>query len=915
MVVGAEPRQLLGRQREQAVLERLLETAREGHGGVLVVHGDPGVGKTALLEYARETAKDFRVVRTSGVEGETELDYAALQQLCSPLLELMEHLPDPQRDALGVALGLNPGRPPSPFLVGLAVLGLLSEAAEQRPLLCMVDDAQWLDDASGAALAFVARRLLAERIALTFATRSVGSRLLRFPQLRVDPLGRRDARALLESILPARLDESVVARIVAETRGNPLALLELPRGLTPAQLAGGFGLPAARPLSAGIEESFRRRLARLPPDARRLLLLAAAEPVGDVALLWRAAHQLGIPETTTGAVESEGLLTLDGQVAFRHPLVRSAMYGAAELNERRVVHRALADATDPEIDPDRRAWHRAQAASVPDEEVAAELEQSAARAQARGGFAAAAAFLERSVELTVDPAVRAARALRAADTKRLTGALDSALELAAVADRGPLDDLQRAQLDVLLGRIAFAANRGNDASPLMLKAASRLEHVDLTLAHETYLDALIAALFAGRLGGDANVQVVAGAARAAPRTDAAVPASELLLDGLALLITEGWTSGTAVLKQAIKAFQADGVGADERLRWSWVAGGAAGVIWDYENWDVLTAREERLARDAGALTVLPITLSIRAGLRALAGDVAEAAFLVDQVQVVTDASDNRRFPNAALLVAALRGEEHEARQLAEAITKDSSARGEGLALAVISWATAVLCNALGRYEDAFRAATDALEDPNDLWYSGWAIVELIEAASRTGTPEQAQPALEQLVERTDASGTDWALATQARCRALLSGIDEAETLYQEAIERLSPTRLRLDLARARLLYGEWLRRQSRRVDARNELRAAYDMFTDFGMNAFAERARIELQATGEHARKRSVDTLGQLTPQEEQIARLTAEGHTNREIATQLFISPSTVEYHLRKSFRKLGVKSRTQLANRMSLG
>jgi DNA-binding CsgD family transcriptional regulator len=915
MVVRAEPRQLLGRQREQAVLERLLETAQEGHGGVLVVHGDPGVGKTALLEYAQETAKDFRVVRTSGVEGETELDYAALQQLCSPLVELIEHLPDPQRDALGVALGLNPGRPPSPFLVGLAVLGLLSEAAEQRPLLCMVDDAQWLDDASGAALAFVARRLLAERVALTFATRSVGSRLLRFPQLRVDPLGRRDARALLESVLPARLDESVLARIVSETGGNPLALLELPRGLTPAQLAGGFDLPTALPLSAGIEESFRRRLARLPRDARRLLLLAAAEPVGDPALLWRAAHQLGIPETTTGTVESEGLLTLDGEVAFRHPLVRSAVYGAAEPNERRVVHRALADATDPQIDPDRRAWHRAQAASVPDEDVAAELEQSAARAQARGGFAAAAAFLERSVALTVEPAHRAARALRAADTKRLTGALDSALGLAAVADRGPLDDLQRAQLDVLLGRIAFAGNRGNDAPPLMLKAASRLEHVDLRLAHETYLDALIAALFAGRLAGDANVQVVAGAARAAPISDGAVPASELLLDGLALLITDGWAAGTPVLKHAVKAFEADDVGADERLRWSWVAGGAAGVIWDYENWDLLTAREERLARDAGALTVLPITLSIRAGVRALAGDLAEASFLVDQVRVVTDASDNQRFPNAALLVAAFRGEEHEARQLAEAITKDSSARGEGLALAVTSWATAVLCNGLGRYEDAFRAATDALEDPNDLWYSGWAMVELIEAASRTGKPEHARPALAQLVERTDASGTDWALATQARCRALLAGVDEAEALYREAVERLLPAPTRVDLARARLLYGEWLRRQSRRVDARNELRTAYEMFTDFGMNAFAERARIELQATGEHARKRSVDTLGQLTPQEEQIGRLAAEGHTNREIATQLFISPSTVEYHLRKLFRKAGVKSRTQLANRMSQG
>jgi tetratricopeptide (TPR) repeat protein len=533
------------------------------------------------------------------------------------------------------------------------------------------------------------------------------------------------------------------------------------------------------------------------------------------------------------AVESEGLLTLDSVVAFRHPLARSAVYGSAEPNERREVHRALANATDLRTDPDRRAWHRAQAASGPDEEVATELERSATRAQARGGFAAAAAFMERSVALTTDPVRRADRALRAAETKRVAGALDSALVLAAVAERGPLDELQRAQLDVLLGRIAFAGNRGNDASPLMLKAASRLEHVDLKLSRETYLDAMTAALFAGRLAVDANAQVVARAARAAPRPDAPVRASELLLDGLVLLITDGYKSGTSVLKQAMSAFRADHVGVDERLRWSWLAGGAAGLIWDYENWDVLTAREEKLARDLGALTVLPITLSTRAGLYLFTGEVAEAEFLVDQVTIVTDASDNQRLPNAALVVAAFRGEEHEARQLIEATTKDSSARGEGLALAVTLWATAVLSNALGQYEDAFRAAMEALEDPNDLWYSGWATVELIEAASRTGNTVQAMPALEHLAEATDASGTEWALAVQARCRALLSDTAEAEALYREAIDRLLPTRMRLDLARTRLLYGEWLRRQRRRRDARDQLRGAHGLFSEFGMSGFA----------------------------------------------------------------------------------
>ena len=410
---------LVGRQRERAVLDRLLGTARDGHGAVLVVYGDPGVGKTALLEYAVEAGQDFRVVRTAGVEGEMELDYAALQQLCSPILEFIERLPDPQRDAIGVAFGLSAGKAPSPFLVGLAVLGLFSEAAERQPLLCVVDDAQWLDGASAGALAFVTRRLLAERVALAFATRDVGSGWARFPQLRVDPLGRRDARALLESVLAARLDESVLERIIAETGGNPLALLELPRGLTPAQLAGGFGLPAALPLSTGIEQSFARRLARLPHDTRRLLLLAAAEPVGDLALLWRAAQQVGIPETAARAVEAEGLVTLDGAVMFRHPLVRSAVYGAAEPNERREAHRALADATDPQLDPDRRAWHRAQAASAPDEELAGELERCAGRAQARGGLAAAAAFLEGAVTLTGEPSRRGAtRPRRSADEIR-----------------------------------------------------------------------------------------------------------------------------------------------------------------------------------------------------------------------------------------------------------------------------------------------------------------------------------------------------------------------------------------------------------------------------------------------------------------------------------------------------------------
>ena len=609
-----------------------------------------------------------------------------------PILELAEHLPGRHEEALGVAFGMRSGRAPSALLVGLATLGLVSEAAAQQPLICFVDDAHWLDDASAAALAFVARRLLAEPVALIFAMREVSNDLRRFSSLPVGPLRSRDALVLLESALPARLDHLVLARMVAEAGGNPLALVELPRGLTHVQLAGGFGPPGPMPLSARLEASFQRRLKALPRDAQRLLLLAAAEPLGDLALLWHAARLLGISDEAARTVDSEGLLTVDGPVAFRHPLVRSAVYGSAGPSERREVHRALAEATDPSVDPERRAWHRSQATLLPDEAVATDLERSALGAQARGGFAAAAAFLERSVALSVVPGRRADRALRAAESKRVAGALSSALGLAAIAERGPLDDVQRAQLDVIRGRVAFAGSRGNDAAPLMLKAASRLEHVDLGLARETYLDALTAALFAGRLAVEASAQVVATAALTAPRLDEPARASELLLEGLALLITGSYKSGTAALKQAMIAFRSEAA-AEELLRWGWVAGSSAGVMWDHDSWDALSARQEQLARDLGALTVLPFTLSIRAGMCLYAGKCAEATFLVDQAQDVTAASENLRFRNASLLLAVFRGDEPGARTLIDAITKDSTKRGEGAAFATASWAKAFLCNA------------------------------------------------------------------------------------------------------------------------------------------------------------------------------------------------------------------------------
>ncbi|HEY0343914.1 MAG TPA: AAA family ATPase [Solirubrobacteraceae bacterium] len=905
--------QLLGRQREREGLDRLLGAARDRDGGVLVVYGDAGVGKTALLEYAIEAGADFRVARTDGVEGEMELAFAALQQLCSPSLDLIEHLPDPQREAMEVAFGLSAGRPPNPFLVGLAVLNLLSEAAEEQPLLCAVDDAQWLDRASARVLAFVARRLLAEKIAIVFAARQPIDALAGFAELRVEPLGHRDARALLDSILPARLDERVLERIVVETHGNPLALLELPRGLTPAQLAGGFGLPGLLPLADRIEQSFTRRLARLPRDTRRLLLVAAADPTGDGALEWRAAQRLGLTESAASSgAETEGLLAFDGVVVFRHPLVRSAVYRAAGPEERSEVHRALAEATDPDSDPDRRAWHRAQAASTPDEDVAAELERSAARAEARGGLAAAAAFLERSSVLTLDPGRRASRALAAADAKQQVGALDDALALVARAEAGPLDEVQRARVDVLRARISLAADHGREAARLLLSAAKRLEPLDAAAARGIYLDALTAAFFAGRLGGEVDMRRVAAAARVAPRPESPAHAADLLLDGLVVLITDGAAAGTPVLREAVIAFTNDEIGTEEGLRWLWLAGRAAGYIWDYENTDALTQRQVRLGRESGALTVLPVSLSIRASVELLAGNLAEASSLIAEANAITDATDGRNVPYAPLALAAFRGREVDASRLIRSASEDFLARGEGMGLTLAQWATALLHNGLARYDVALAAAEQAVEDQHELWFTPLLMVELIEAATRGGQQEPAANALDVLSETTRPSGTPWARGIEARSRALLAEGEAAETLYREAIEHFGRTRLRVDLARTHLLYGEWLRRERRRIDARTELRTAHELFSEFGMEAFAERARVELEATGEHARKRMADTLGELTPQEAQISHLAAQGHSNREIAAQLFISPSTVEYHLHKVFRKLDVKTRTQLANRL---
>ena len=904
---------LRGRHDECVVLDRLVDNVRAGQSRVLVLRGEAGVGKTALLEYLQRRASGCRIARAAGVESEMELPFAGLHQLCAPMLHRLGRLPGPQGDALGAAFGLRDGDAPDRFLVGLAVLSLLSDVAEEHPLICVLDDAQWLDRASAQALAFVTRRLMAESVAVVFAVResSNDQDLTGLPELQIPGLADRDARALLESVLAGPLDERVRDRFVAETRGNPLALVELPRGLTPAQLAGGFALPGAIPLSGRIEASFQRRLDALPADTRRLLQLAAADPAGDPVLLWRAAQRLAIGNQAAGPAAEVGLLEIGARVLFRHPLVRSAAYRSASLQERQAVHRALAEATDPRLDPDRRAWHRAQAAPEPDEDVAAELERSAGRAQARGGLAAAAAFLQRAVTLTVDPARRADRALAAAQSKHQAGAPDTALELLALAQAGPLDELQQARAELLRAQITFAVTRGRDAPPLLLAAAKRLEPLDATLARETYLDAFSAALFAGRLARGGGVREVAEAVLAADWGESSRRsplACNLLLDGLAILTTQGYAAAATTLKGALRAFRDEPMSEEDTLRWLWLACRIARALGDDASWDELTDRQVQLARNAGALSLLPIALIERFGVQLFVGDLDAAASLVAEAEAVVEATGSQLAPQGAIALAAWRGREAEASALIQASRQEVERRGEGLWLIATEWASAVLFNGLGRYEDALAAAEQAAEDPHELGVSTWVPTEIIEAAVRSGDPERAAGPLRRLQEISRAAGTDWALGVEARSRALLSDGEAAERLYLESIERLGRTRIRVALARAQLLYGEWLRRQGRRMDAREQLRIAHQLYTSMGMEGFAERARRELQATGETVRKRSVETHGELTAQEMQIARLANNGLSNQEIGSRLFISARTVKYHLGKVFTKLDISSRAQL-------
>jgi DNA-binding CsgD family transcriptional regulator len=899
---------MLGRRAECEALDRLVADVHAGQSRILVLRGEAGIGKSALLAYLMDGASGCRIARTAGVESEMELPFAGLHQLCAPFLDRLERLPGPQREALGTVFGQRAGTPPDRFLVALAVLGLLSEVAEEGPIICLVDDAQWLDRASAQALAFTARRLLAEPLGLLFAVRepSDDAELRGLPELVVEGIADGDARRLLESTIRGRLDEQVVERIVAETRGNPLALLELPRRMTPAELAGGFGLLDCDALESCIEESFLRRLESLRPQTRRLVLAAAAEPLGDPTLLWHAAERLGVGIDAAAPAEDAGLIRFGARVRFRHPLVRSAVYRAAEPAERSEVHRALADATDPEADPDRRAWHLAHAASGPDERVAAELEHAAGRAQSRGGVAAAAAFLERATKLTPDPDRRGARALAAARAKWAAGAHEATHELVAIAELTELDELQRASLERLRAEISFAWTRGSDAPELLLAAAGRLAPLDAQLARATYLEALAAAMFRGRLGAEHGVRDVAAAARAAPPPPEPPRATDLLLDGLATRFSEGYVAAVRPLRRAIDAFTRD----DRRGQYDsdWLlACRIAPDLWDDEAWHGLAVAGLGLARDAAALTLLPIALHYRAGVHVHAGEFAAASALVAEADRISEATGTPRFTYTSMVLAGWQGDHGAALRLIRESVQDATARGEGRVIALAEYATAVLHNGLGRYEDALAAARRGCEH-DDLGLCGWSLVELIEAAARSGNRDVAAAALRQLEARTRAAGTDWALGVEAGSRALLAEGMKAESLYREAIKRLTCTRIAVHLARVQLLYGEWLRREGRRVDARENLRLAHDTFSRAGAEAFAERTRRELLATGETVAWRTAETRDVLTAQEAQIARLAAAGRTNPEIGSQLFISRRTVEYHLHKVFTKLDVSSRREL-------
>lgn len=902
---------LVGRQDEQRRLAELCDRARSGASGVLVIHGEAGIGKTALLDEVLTGADGLRAIRVSGAESEMELAYAGVQQLCSPLLAHIDRLPDPQKNALRVALGLREGAAPDRLLVNLAVLTMLGDAGAERPTVCIVDDAQWVDRASLQALTFAARRLLADPVVMIFATRTPGTdhQLDGLPELTLSGLAYHDALTLLSEVMPGQLDDDVRENILAEAGGNPLALLELRHAMAPATLAGGYGLTAAASVVRRIEREYEQRLRELPPASRTLLLIAAAEPTGNPAWLWAAATELHIDTDASVPAERSGLITIGSRLRFRHPLVRSAVYRNALLAERRQVHAALAGVITGPSAGEHGAWHRAHSTGAPDEAVAAELAESAERARRRGGAAAAAAFLAYAVELTPDPVRRAERALDAAAVKLDAGDPDAADRLlAAVA--GVDDEMLGARVDLLRAKIAFAAQRGRDAPPLLLAAAQRLRPLDTVLARDTYLEALMAAMIVGRLyaGQRSSAAAIAAAARHAPPPPGPPTAADLFLDGIVVRLTEGHAAAAPLLQKAIGQYLREDEEGTADPRWHDITLRVLLDLFDQDVYSSLNVRQLDLLRVAGELTVLPAALTTFAGACVTSGDFAHAAELLEQSEAISHATGAPPHRSIHTYLAACRGQEQLAEEFAQATIRDATARGEGSEITVVLFSLAILHTGLARYDEALAACTSALEY-DDVGMYGHLLNETVEAAARSGNPGIAETAAAQLAERAQVTGTATALGYAARAKALVTAGPAAEHEYRTAVTELERSPLRVLAARTHLIFGEWLRRENRRAEARDELRVAFQMFAQMGADGFAERTRRELRAAGEPEHKQRVDrSVAALTTQESYIARLAGDGYTNSEIAAHLFISPRTVEWHLGRIFAKLGVSSRREL-------
>jgi len=911
--------QLLGRMGERQWLTALLRSARDGHGGAVVLRGEAGIGKSALLEDLADQAQTFRICRAVGVESEMELAYAGLQQLCGPVIDRLADLPTLHRSALEKVFGLSTGSPPDRFLIGLAALDLVATAAQTQPLLWLVDDAQWLDRSSIQTLGFAGRRLAGERVVIVIAARanSEDADLAELPQMRLEGLNTEDAGKLLDSVVTGPTDPPVRDRIIAETRGNPLALLELPRAWTAAEVVEGLSESDSVPLTGHLERAFAKRLGELPADTQTLLALAAAEPTGDPALLWSAAQQLGLDWSAAAPAEAAGLIEFGRRVYFRHPLVRAAAYRAAPIQQRLAVHRALAEVTDPVFDADRRAWHRASSTVAHDEGIAVDLEQSAGRAKARGGLSAAAALLERAAALTPDRTRRANRTLAAAKAKRDAGALEAALWLLSALESGPPSELRGALAEQLRGQIAFDQRRGAAAAELLLSAALRLEPFDSRLARETHLEALAAAVWASGADGRELIRKVAEAARAAPPAGESPRTADLLLDALAIRVTEGYEAAAPTLTKALAAARSHVISSDDIESLLWLAGNrAAGILateaWDYETGRALAERQVRVARDSGALVQLQFALNFLANNVVLTGDIRSASALVEEERLLSSMTRVPPVGYSSLLLDAFRGDAARAIPMIGTTIETATKDGQGRIAAFTHYVGAVLYNGLGRHAEALACARRVVEW-DALGYQTLAAAELAEAASREGATVLLAEISAWVRARAAATPTKWALGIAARVQALDADAgDVADALYRESIEHLGTTPLRVELARSHLLYGEWLRRRGQRGDARDQLAIAYDALSDMGIGAFAERARRELSATtGRRMRRYDDAPSAQLTSQELQIAHLVQQGLSNREIGGRLFLSPRTVEWHLRNIFGKVGVSSRRQLRDK----